>query len=259
MIASASSRISPGKSTIAPSRSASAASIGPFASVIRWSRGFEPAGSSSLPVITSRTRGRRTTRAVASPIELITPTSCGRSTRPAFEQRGAADDVFAAMTDVLSAARRRRSRRWCPRLVRSTATSTDSAGSTESAPAGIGAPVMMRTAMPRAIVPVNGEPGRASPTTIRGMRLYGVAPSVESATHGVAVHRRAIESGDVDVADDGRCQHAARRIAQRHVLGIECAQLRVKPFDRLGDRVPSAEPVHAHVLRGVALAVGHNA
>ena len=61
-------------------------------------------------------------------------------------------------------------------------TSTDSAGSTASLAGGIGAPVMMRTASPLASVPENGDPGNASPTTVSEIRLYGVAPSVESAT-----------------------------------------------------------------------------
>ena len=120
-------------------------------------------------------------------------------------------------------------------LAASTATSTDSAGSTASAPEGIGAPVMMRTASPRAIVRVNGEPGSASPTTFSGIAVVRSRAFGGVRDHGVAVHRRAIESGDVDVADDGGGEDAARGVAQRHVFGVERAQLRVEPL-----RAPAA-------------------
>ena len=40
-------------------------------------------------------------------------------------------------------------------------------------------------------------------------------------------------------------------------LGIERAQLRVEPRERLADRVPPREPVHAHVVGVVSLAAGH--
>jgi hypothetical protein len=49
--------------------------------------------------------------------------------------------------------------------------STHSAGSTASAPAGIGAPVMMRTAWPRMTLPLNGAAGSESPITVSGIRL----------------------------------------------------------------------------------------
>ena len=51
--------------------------------------------------------------------------------------------------------------------------STNSAGSTASLPAGIGAPVMMRTASPRESERANGDPGSASPMTFNAIRLYG--------------------------------------------------------------------------------------
>ena len=49
--------------------------MGPFASAMRTPDGGEPEGSSSLPVMISRTRGRRTTIASPMPIELSTPRS----------------------------------------------------------------------------------------------------------------------------------------------------------------------------------------
>ena len=83
VIASASSGTRPGKSTTPPSRATSAASMGPFASAICQPCGREPAGRSSFPVITSRTRGLANTGIRAAPTELSTPKSCGSSTRPA--------------------------------------------------------------------------------------------------------------------------------------------------------------------------------
>ena len=128
-----------------PSRSASAASIGPLASVMWKSWGAEPAGSSSLPVITRRTRGFRITGAVPWPIELITPRSCGRSTRPAsnsavpLTMSSPRRPTFLPGDTVATA---------ITRVDESGSASTNSAGSTESQPAGIGAPVMIRTAVP---------------------------------------------------------------------------------------------------------------
>ena len=65
-----------------------------------------------------------------------------------LEQRRAADDVFAAPADMFS--RRDSGQRMSARDVgiRLGSASTHSAGSTASAPRGIGAPVMMRTASP---------------------------------------------------------------------------------------------------------------
>ena len=127
--------------------------------------------------------------------------------------------------------------------------STHSAGSTASLPAGIGAPVMMRTASPRPIVRSNGDPGNASPTTVSAIRLYGVAPSVQSATTRVAVHRGAIEAWYIDGADDGRGEHATGGFAQRHVFSVELMQLRVEPRQRRLHRVAPREALHAHVVR----------
>ena len=56
-----------------PSRATSAASIGPLASAILTSSGGEPAGSSSLPVMTIRTRGRRMTSTSPNPMDDNTP------------------------------------------------------------------------------------------------------------------------------------------------------------------------------------------
>ena len=65
---------------------------------------------------------------------------------------------------------------------------------------------------------------------------------------GVAVHRGAIEAGHVDVADDGRGEHAARGGAQRDVFGVERMQLRVEPRQRRLHRVAPREALHADVV-----------
>ena len=57
------------------------------------------------------------------------------------------------------------------RACESGSASTHSAGSTASQPAGMGAPVMMRTALPGRQRAPKGEPGSASPTTVSGTRL----------------------------------------------------------------------------------------
>ena len=119
-------------------------------------------------MITRRTRGFRITLTVPWPIELITPRSCGRNTRPASN---------SVAPRTMSSPRRPT---FLPGDTTATAitrvdepgsASTNSAGSTESQPAGIGAPVMMRTAAPGGHDVLNGEPGIASPTTLSGTRL----------------------------------------------------------------------------------------
>ena len=151
-----------------PSRATSAASIGPFASAMWKSRGAEPAGSSSLPVTTRRTRGLRITGTAPSPIELITPRSCGRNARPALS---------TAVPLTMSSPRRPT---FLPgetlaiavtRACEPGSASTHSAGSTASLPAGMGAPVMMRTAAPGRQCAPNGDPGSESPATASGTRL----------------------------------------------------------------------------------------
>jgi hypothetical protein len=47
----------------------------------------------------------------------------------------------------------------------------NSAGSTASAPSGIGAPVITRTASPARTDPSNGRPGIESPITVSDRRL----------------------------------------------------------------------------------------
>ena len=202
-IASASSRTSPGKSTMAPSRSASAASIGPFASVMWKPCGGEPDGSSSLPVMTSRTRGRRTTRRVAE-ADRAHHAEILRTQDPSrLEHRGAGDDVLAATADVL--ARRDRGYR-CDSLrgrdrIESLAASTSFGelgrehGVTASGHRRARHDAHRFAARDRSS---EGRSGQRVADDGQRNPVVGVAPSVRLGDDGVAVHRRAVESGNVD-------------------------------------------------------------
>ena len=119
---------------------------------------------------------RRAARAAAArrrtsptPIELSTPRSCGRSTRPRSSSVVPARDVFARAADVLARRHRRRARAMPPRL--RVADRPTPRAAPHRAPRGIGAPVMMRTASPADTAPSNGRPGIESPMTVSGRRL----------------------------------------------------------------------------------------
>ena len=106
----------------------------------------------------------------------------------------------------------------------------------------------MRTASPRAIVPANGAPGSASPTTVSGDAVVRRRAFGGIGHDGVAVHRRAVEAGDVHVADDGRGEHTAGGRAQRNAFGVERMQLRVEPRQRFRHRMAAREAVHPDVV-----------
>jgi len=65
---------------------------------------------------------------------------------------------------------------------RSPSISASSAMSTASAPWGMGAPVVIRSAWPAAMVAIGTTPARTSPTTSSQRGAVGVAPKVEAAT-----------------------------------------------------------------------------
>ena len=94
---------------------------------------------------------------------------------------------------------------------RSTSTSSaDSAacsiGTTASAPGGIGAPVMIRAAVPATTVGSSGAPAATSP-------ISRSRPGVSDGADGVAVHRRVREGRHVDRGDHAE---ARRALARRH-------------------------------------------
>ena len=153
-----SGRISNG-STTPPSRATSARSTTEFESTMQCPLGTLPAGSSSSPVTISATRGRRTQRALATPIAASSPASCGRRRRPA---RSTTSPAFTSSPIAPTCLRGATGSRTSRRPSRSLATS---AITTASAPSGSGAPVMMRTAWPAATRPSNARPGSATPIT----------------------------------------------------------------------------------------------
>ena len=87
------------------------------------------------------------------------------SDRPGSQHGGARPDVLAAAADVLAGGNRERD------LDLPAASRAYSAGTTASAPAGNGAPVMMRTALAGGTAPSNGRPGNAWPTTAKASGL----------------------------------------------------------------------------------------
>src|SRR6516225_4765049 len=117
-------------------------------------------------------------------MELRTPTSCGRNTRPA-SSTGAPRPISSPRLptflpgDITISAPIQPG--VAPGAVVGSA-AAHSAGSTASVPGGIGAPVITRTAWPSKTDPSNGRPGIESPITTIGRTLYVLAPSVEVAT-----------------------------------------------------------------------------
>jgi len=168
-----SGRISKG-STTARSRASRARSTTELLSTMRGPSGRLPAGRSSSPVTTSCTRGRRTQRGRATPMEARSPASWGRRRRPARRTNSplrmsspAAPTCFRGATASVTSTRPSRSLH-------------TSAITTASAPSGSFAPVMTRTAFARSTAPSKRVPGSASPTTSNGTGSYAEAPNVSS-------------------------------------------------------------------------------
>ena len=133
-----------------------------------------PGAFTSLPVTSMRTRGCLTTVTWSRPRDATSPRSCGRRRRPTPR---AVDPAC------------RSSPRWptcwpgatgrvttiCPAV-----SVAYSAGTTESTPSGMGAPVMIRTAERGGRSPANGWPGMACPSTRNSRGLYSLAPAVSA-------------------------------------------------------------------------------
>ena len=71
----------------------------------------------------------------------------------------------------------------------------------------------------------------------------------ERAVQRVAVHRGAIECGNVERRDHLLREHAIGCGVDGHTLVGEAIRVRVDPRERRADLRTSGEPVHAHVLR----------
>ena len=187
----------------------------------RWRRqsgipaGRDPAGSSSLPVTTSRTRGRRTTSTSPMPDRAEDAHVLRPQHAPALEHRRAARRCLrragrraCRATPASSALMRRGPRRPRP--------PTHSAGSTASAPARHRRARHHAHRLARATrCRRTARPGIESPITVSGSAAVGAGAVGARGHHRVAVHRRAVEARHVHVAHDRRRQHAARGRRQR--------------------------------------------
>ena len=164
-----------------------------------------------------------------------------------LEQRRAAHDIFATPTDMLS--RGHRGQRGDRERMRVAGLSIDPFGRQD----GVGAARHRRAG--HDADGLSGGNGTAKRTPRHRLAddaerqpVVRARPFRADSHHGVAVHRRAIEPGHVDGADDGCREHAARRIPQRHALGAERLELRIQPGESGVDRVPVREAAHPHIV-----------
>ena len=95
----------------------------------------------------------------------------------------------------------------CTMRTRSPAISVCSTMTTASAPAGIGAPVMIRVAVPCSTVRVG-----TAPAVISSRTQVRVWRGNVSRDHGIAIDDRLVMRRRIDVADDGLGQHPATSI-----------------------------------------------
>ena len=156
-VESKSSAITPPSITCAPARSASSRTISPFDSWILPGSGGAPSGSSSEPVTSRCSRARRWT--AISP----TPAAASEETRASVSGSPAAAIRSPAWT---SSPRKRTCVPGSSTRVARTLPPLSSASSdcrTASAPGGIGAPVVMPTAVPGSSVCVGASPAAISP------------------------------------------------------------------------------------------------
>ena len=153
----------PRRETSAPASRARAARDRLFVSTIFPGPGSSPTGTSSLPVQSSATRGRRCARTEPTPQAAASARSAASSTRPGGS---------ASAPAVSSSPRRRMCcpdfADCCTRTVAPSRTAC-SCMTTQSAPGGNGAPVKMRAASPlESDRDQGGSPAAISPATRRG-------------------------------------------------------------------------------------------
>ena len=220
---------------------------------VRWRRRSEsprggvPAGSSSLPVITSRTRGRRTTATPAHADRAEDADILRAQHAAGLEQRSCRGRCPRRAGPTFlpgDTASRRDDRRCRPRR-----RPTNSAGSTASAPCGIGSArhdahrlARRHRAVERPARHRVADDGERQPAVGRSRPPCWRRPprSRPSSRDRIPARRR---------ADDGLRQHAPRRLGQRYAFGAERLQLRVEPRERGRHRVPVREAAHANVRR----------
>src|SRR5579875_2688358 len=145
----------------APASLAAAEIMYEFESITSPKDGRDPTSTSSLPVDRTMTRGRGRTVTRSRPSAASKPSCCGPRAAPA--------PSAGAPAATSSPARRThspvRAGRWI--ATRASPRSVSSSGMTASAPAGIGAPVMIRIASPGPIPERAFAPAATSPITCR--------------------------------------------------------------------------------------------
>ena len=184
------SRATPSRRTSAPASAAWAASASELLSWIWAGPSGRPGGTSSSPVEMTATRGRRWTDAEACPVAASRPIAAGSSARPRSNRsKPAATSVPARRTfaPVLAAAR-----------ISTVAgisdapagASVSSTGTTVSAPGGIIAPVMIRSAVPGSTAASGARPAGTSPRTRRttgASRLASATSPARTAKPSIAL------------------------------------------------------------------------
>ena len=172
-----------------------------------------PGSTSSEPVDRTSTTGRRRTGSVAVPTAAARPIWAGPSTVPA----GSTTDPAATSSPV---------RRTCAPTpgparsrTRSVPPSVCSTGTIASAPAGSGAPVMIRCTVPAASAGTSVRPAGMSAATGSSTGRSAVGSGQLGGAHRVAVHRGVVERRQRHRGDQVGGQHPAAGLGQPHLLG----------------------------------------
>ena len=97
--------------------------------------------------------------------------------------------------------------------------SVSSKGTTASAPGGIGAPVMIRTAVPTPTASCGSSPAATDPTTRSTTGEEPVAPPRLSTWTAKPVHGRVVQRRNVERPHDVLGQYLALGLQDRRVLG----------------------------------------
>ena len=162
-----SSRATPSSSGSPPNVCTCAATVYELASRIWPGPGAWPGGTTSLPVARIATRGRRTTATSIHPTAASMPISCGRNTLPGCNTTwpactsSPACRTFAPAGGAIRISTSSPSGH-CPEPAEGRVSSKRT---TVSAPAGTGAPVIMRIAWPGPTATSGTYPAATSPTT----------------------------------------------------------------------------------------------
>ena len=127
----------------------------------------------------------------------------------------------------------------------------NSAGTTASTPLGIGAPVMMRTALPASHRTTEWLRGQHLSFHRKRDRVVFACARGVVATQAVAVHGGTVEARHVDGRDDIGREHAPGRIVDGHRLAGQIDARAGRSMSRTaGTSLRRAESLHANIRRG---------